>query len=278
MNDQPKGDQRILEALEACRPGSDDLHDPGLAYLAAALAADAKLQDLYRRSQQVDAAVAAGFRDAPVPDGLQRRLLERLGAATAEDATSSGDQRSPDGDPAGPQTPASRRWLSPRWLPAYGLAVGTAAAVMIAVFYWLGMSPSQEDSTQMVLEEAIKVFIDEAGADQQFVNRQACEEYPISRAVVSAAGTPWRPLRDFVGRRGAAYDLSRGGVRATLYVLAEPVSDLPPMPPMPPSGRLHTTRGCSTAAWLENGRMCVLVVEHDNPQVFWSFLKPRTLA
>ena len=81
MTNRPIRDERILEAIEACRPGSDDATDPALAYLAAALAADPELENLYGRLQQVDGMMAAGFRNVPVPEGLKQRLLERLAAA-----------------------------------------------------------------------------------------------------------------------------------------------------------------------------------------------------
>ncbi len=41
MDEKPIHDERILEALEACRPGSDDVADPLLGPLAAAISAGA---------------------------------------------------------------------------------------------------------------------------------------------------------------------------------------------------------------------------------------------
>ena len=83
MKNRPIPDERILEAIEACRPGSDDVADPALAYLAAAMAADPELENLYARLQQVDGMLTADFRRVPVPEGLDHRLLERLAAARA---------------------------------------------------------------------------------------------------------------------------------------------------------------------------------------------------
>ena len=81
MEDEPIQDVHILEAIEACRPGSNDLSDPGLAFLATELAARAELDDAYERLQRLDAMLAVAFKDVPVPEGLGQRILARLAAA-----------------------------------------------------------------------------------------------------------------------------------------------------------------------------------------------------
>ena len=78
MSDQPIQDPRIREAMEACRPGSDDLEDPALVFLAEQLAADPKLGHVFERLQRLDGTVAEAFGDVPVPDGLADRITARL--------------------------------------------------------------------------------------------------------------------------------------------------------------------------------------------------------
>ena len=78
MEHETFGHREILEAMESCRPGSDDLFDPALAPLVEVLTLDANLADRFRQQQHVDAAVASAFRDVAVPDGLAERLLGRL--------------------------------------------------------------------------------------------------------------------------------------------------------------------------------------------------------
>ena len=58
MDNQPPIDPRLLEALEACRPGSDDLAQPEMAELAAALESSEELRALLDRVQKFDAAMA----------------------------------------------------------------------------------------------------------------------------------------------------------------------------------------------------------------------------
>jgi|GEM_PF-1887169 len=83
--------QAIYEAMEACRPGSRDLSDPELGFLAQALAEDPALAARYRWVQAVDQQVAAAFADVPVPEGLEVRLMEHLQTALG------GFRRSEDG-------------------------------------------------------------------------------------------------------------------------------------------------------------------------------------
>ncbi len=150
MTDKPIRDERILEAIESCRPGSDDVADAGLAYLAAALAADPELDGLYQRTQQVDAVVAGCFRDVPVPEGLRQRLLDRLEAA--ETAEPGADDQPEAVACVDEQATRRGRLPSRRWLLAGGLALG--AALSIGVFCWLGMTTSDPLNVEMVQSEA----------------------------------------------------------------------------------------------------------------------------
>ncbi len=75
--------QAIYEAMDACRPGRQDLADPGLAFLAQALVKEPGLGGRYRWSQAFDRQVAAAFADLQVPEGVEGRILEKLRAALA---------------------------------------------------------------------------------------------------------------------------------------------------------------------------------------------------
>lgn len=250
MDNQPVRDQRILEAMEACRAGSDDVADAAFSYLADAIAADPKLKDRYDRLQRLDARLAAGFRDVPVPDGLEGRLLERLAAARAAEFRSEQGQSTPQ---VGPRpTSGSRRWL----VFAGGASVAAAgllAAVLISARGWNEYTESQ------LLVDAIEFFNSEpAGANRSYVDRPWPDSYPFSRDVLRVRGTRWRKIRGFLGREGVAYDLpGPGRTRATLYVVRGPIQGLPPRAPLAP---VHTTAGCSSAAWEADGLLYVLVI------------------
>ena len=93
MNDEPRRDERIAEAIEAYRPGRDDPSDPALAPLVERLAADAELALKHQRLQRLDAALGEAIRDVPVPEGLCQRILDRLGLGREDSAAANRARR-----------------------------------------------------------------------------------------------------------------------------------------------------------------------------------------
>ncbi len=255
MKEQPIFDERILQALEVCRPGSNDANDPALDFLADELASNPKLRELYERLQQTDATLTACFRDVPVPEGLQERLLAHLAEAAP---------------PVQPRSNVTRR----RWILAAGSLVGTAAVWFAAL--WLGQPASY--SEQDALNEAIRLFAAEAQQPPAPGNLLAQLDPPStfgpSRFVARGLrGVRWRRMDDFLGRRGVAYDMEQGGVKAVLYVVDHRgISGL--RADSPPSKPRSDTAGRATSAWREGKRMYVLVVR-GNARAYRGFLSRR---
>lgn len=267
MDDHPMRDPRILEALEACRPGKDDLSDPAMERLATAMAASPELDDLYERLQRLDAALAAAFRDVPVPQGLQQRIVERLAKASlgvSPQAAKPADPQvgSPRAESAAAEAAnpcglarASRR----RWLAGLGAVVVIAASLLLAAWLNWGPWPLGDD---VDWSAAIARF----GADLQsgdFGSGRSAEtapaRFPFSAAVVQYPGTTWRPVRDFLGRSAIAYDLQDAwGLRATLYVV-QAAADLPDVPDL--YQPLLATGQCALLAWREGNLVYVLVAQ-----------------
>ena len=288
------GHREILEAMESCRPGSDDLFDPALAPLVEVLTLDPDLADRFQRQQQADAAVASAFRDVAVPDGLAERLLGRLAeaqkgateatalagamaeiareglapvaAATATTATAT--MGTATTATAATTTGRQRRLLSRRWL-AVSAALSTAAVLLAAVCLAIPRKAAYTPSA--VLNEATEFFSGESpctGTKLGEVSPPA--DYPISRGILRTSLVRWRPIKGLLGCTGVAYDLSGpGDGRATLYVVSQAVAGLPTQPPLEPR---PTTAGCSAAAWQENGLLYVLVVD-GGPGVYRSYLR-----
>jgi hypothetical protein len=287
MEHQPARKEQIREAMESCRPGSDDLLDGALAPLAAVLAQDAELQTRFGRLQRTDAAVAAAFRDVPIPDGLANRLLDRLAAAQAEAAASPAQPGAQPGDwpnfrptkmglspsPAegqGRGGDPGRRRFSRRWLLLAAASLSAAAALLAAA--WLGIHPQTRVTPLAVLDEATDFFQGESPAAAHRLDEVSPPaDYPLSREVLATAQIRWRPIQGLLGRGGVAYDLSGPGrVRATLYVTRQVVAGLPTQPP---GGPRPTTAGCCAAAWQENGLLYVLVLEGE-PRAYRGYLTP----
>ena len=281
MANLPIEDPRILEAIEACRPGSDDVSDPALAFLAAQLAASPELDEMYERLQQVDAMIAEAFQDVPVPDGLADRIVNRVAAARSTQHASASDQSA--GDELVTETgaaepiaglPGHGRRVSRRWLLAGAGALAMAVSVLVAVLVHRP-EPVAYDPPE-VWERAICFFDsdwDEEG--RLVVEAQPPSVYPAGPDfdVSRFPEMRWRWIDDFLGHRGVAYDINRPGApRATLYVVECTVPNLPDVPPVRSA---LTTRNRSTSAWQTDDLLYVLVVEGGR-RTYEGFLPHRT--
>ena len=276
MDRKPGHNEQLLEAMESCRPGSDDLRDPALAGLAAAMAIDPQLADRFQQQQRADVAMKAALGDVSIPEGLQRRLLERLAAGQAEKSPLSvlADQVAA---PAGSATSGSgQRRFSRRWLVMAGAALATAAALVAAV--WVGTHPSAAYTPLAAQEKAAEFFQNESPAPSCRLDEVSPPaDYPLSRDVVRTLQVRWRPIQGFLGRKGVAYDLAApagpqgpAASRATLYVVSRVIPGLAATrPPMEPRS---ATAGCSTAVWQEGDLLYVLVVE-GGPGVYRGYLR-----
>ena len=265
-------DERLLESLDACRPGSMDLEHAEMAEAARRLAEDPAARHLQQRLERVDATIATAMHDAPLSEGLEARLMAGLAGGVAAprakaepaDITIESDVR---------PTVGWRR-TARRWWPA-GVGVAIAAALLVAFFL-----PNGEEYTPLDIAQAALDFADEGRGTGKFLfAADPPGKRPLSAFVVAPPKTTrWRPVTQFIGRKGIAYDLAaRGGLRATLYVVprrsgtAAPKLDgnLRRSPPLAPQ---MTTGGRAAGAWAENGLLFVLVVD-GNAQDYRRFLK-----
>lgn len=132
-------DRRILEGIEACRPGSDDLQSAELADIAREVESDPQALAAYKAVQDWDAAVSAAVEQVAVPSGLAERIVDRLKAAetaaTAVNAalqlpSSVDDKVLVDHQTAGSPISLNQTWSRKRWLAA---ASALAATVVVAV-------------------------------------------------------------------------------------------------------------------------------------------------
>ena len=239
MDKQPPNDERVIEALEVCRPGDGDPSDPVLA--------DPDLVELRRRIQGTDDVIAAVMQDVPIPDGLAERLIERLEASR----------------------PQPRR-ISRRWAVAGGSLLAVAAGLLVAALIGIGRATPYDES--IVLAEAIEFFNNEPEAKGLLLSEnRPPTSYPFSRDVLQVSGISWRKIDGFLGRKGIAYDLpGQGGSFATLYVVNSKLSCLSGVPPRNARGN---TGGVLTSAWQDGDLLYVLVVRGDR-RSYRSFLAP----
>lgn len=281
--------RRIEEAIDACRPASDDLHDSGLSFLADDLAQDPRARQRYQRVQQIDAAISAAFLDVPVPTGLEARLLAILesaqGAIAAVEPTRAASSESGDSSAAAVSDavaalPAATRRFSRRWLTA--AAVGMVVAASVAVL--VTSLPSAPEVHKDNVADLVREFFEEERRQNPAPGLLA-QQHPAPRgfdystAILRPANVRWRHVTGLLGDNGVAYDLPHAGGRnllATLYVVRGP-STLTGLDGSPPVNPLATTGGVTIGAWRAGPMLYVLVVNGSVRQ-YQSLIRPTHLA
>jgi hypothetical protein len=242
---RPEGDFSLLEAMEVCRPGYDDLSDPALAPLAERLAASPACEDRFNRLQKLDAVLGGAFQDVAVPAGLRVRLLVVSSEAAVR-----------------------QRRTAVMWMSA---VAGAVAASLLLGALLLHAGRKGNYTPAMVLDEAVARFESETALPGKVVAEDSLtSSYPLSEAMRPALKVRWRKLSGFVQcGEGVAYDLvGPQGLRATLYVVAR---EVPNLPESPPANAVHQTGNCAAAAWQHGGLLYVLVVR-GNADAYPEFL------
>jgi hypothetical protein len=279
MSRQPHSRERICEALESCRPGSNDLFAPELSDVAGRVAGDPEWEEAYERIQNADLKISAAFHDVEIPVGLEQRLIASLNIVRAGEAVSAAVETDADLD-APPVAAAAipvpkQRKLSRRRLLWSGGILSGAAVLLVAAF--LAMQRSPGDSEQTVLDAAKQYFDgDVPAAPGQFLSQaRPPKGFLLSNYFRHLGKTRWRAVNGFMGQQAVAFDLpTQGGARATLYAVNLSVANLDAAPPSNPSN----TGGCCVAAWQENGLVYVLVVQ-GSPETYRRYLnQPATVA
>jgi hypothetical protein len=270
--------QRIREGIDACRPGSDDLHDPDLAFLADELAQESHSRELYERSQRVDAAIGGAMADALVPEGLAARILAGLVAAQTEPAPCSESQAAEVKTPAEQPRPASRTFSRRVWIAGVGIAVAASIVLVVASL------PSGPEVNKDNLADLAREFFEAEQAEK--AGGQAVEaepppsRYPLSRSILVANNLRWRRVTGLLGGSGVAYDVTAAAagpqVRGTLYVVPLPAT-LTGLGATPPTTPLATTAGVAIGAWQSKGLLYVLAVRGDAKQ-YRLFVRAESIA
>jgi hypothetical protein len=264
MAAEPNNDPRLLEALEACRSGSDDLADPAMESLRQAMSEAPQLRSAYERLQRLDHALADAFCDVPVPDGLESRILARLKAAIPElgavTPASTADPAIVCGNRTGARA-GRRRWF-------FSTAAVVAATVLLAVL--LPHLNGREKITKLdALNGAIEHFMANPPDGGQSLRNggELLSEFPVSPSLAAllsldrspSSGIRWRVVPGFLNRKAMAYDfVGARGISATLYVTACSVDGLTAEVP---HRQMLSTGQSSASAWQEGGLLYVLVVD-----------------
>jgi len=266
-------DRRLLEAIDACRPGTDDCDQPEVASAMAVVSSDPQLAAVAQRVHDADVRIRdAMHTEVPEPEGLEQRLIARLQQASAalhsevEDAF---DERQPEQEP--PAVVPMRRNKLP-W--AVGLSGVAAAAVILVVGYLGGWFTTAEAAlTRADIEQRIDRWHRQILSDaDRWQSDAPPASYPLSKAVLP----DWNRWKKFRWERGSGvvYDMHVKGVH--LLVLQTEVADLPTAPPTKPN--FPFTQDRTVAAWREGPLLYVMVVagpQAESTRRYESIVDPR---
>jgi hypothetical protein len=259
-------DQEIKRAIEACRPGSDDVSLPEMSQLAEAVGSDADLRELLERSQRCDAAIGAAFRDVPVPDGLSERLLAAVGqtepqvskspapAITSEPAN--GDSAEPDVGAVRPRSRYRRLHITA------GLATALALSVLVTVVV-IHHSGNNEPVANDQLRQDVSAWESQVvrrGWKKDFTEPKL-DERPLASAI-NAVPQRWCQIKTQYDQSTIVYDLAPGERMAFLFCMHVKTRDskLPKAPPVKPYA---TTGRMCIGAWRCGDLVYVLAVEGE---------------
>ena len=137
--------EQIIEAIEACRPGSNDAADPSLEFIAD----HADFIDLRSRIEQIDTKIKKAFADVPVPAGLEARILAALAEAPTPDESLPEKKANAD-KPIPLEVIAKPRRRYRHWYLGASAVFVTASLLAALVLEWTAAEPLDELSVVQV--------------------------------------------------------------------------------------------------------------------------------
>jgi hypothetical protein len=249
--------QKLRELIDACRPGSQDLHAPHMLDAAQQVAADESARSLYDATQRQDALLAQAFGDVEVPDGLAERLLAALGRTPPQPAASSPLAEIANADPQAPEiadtfaAAPSRRRLLGRWLAAVAIAGSLVFAVWTV---WRREAPLDDARLAALARD----WIERVESSQEKLGWQSFDAAQFPQLA-------WRPQRwaelpTSLDGHAKVFDFPyRSGRRLLIFQITADVQTA--LPPVPFHG-LPNTGPWQLGAWQENGILYVAVTNH----------------
>lgn len=219
----------------------DDILPARLHEWSDRLSTDPAALSQRERQQQFDERLAAAMHEIPLPAGLAERINARLKYENAPTIVHH----------AGVKQEAAQASYFRR--KAFGW-LATAAAVLLIATAGYVLTAQPRWNLPQVLDRTI-AFHEQRDLEPRDLTAATL---PFSGSIRRPASAVGRHVSGLLGCEGAAFDIRRGKVRATLYVLRLSLVGLPTSPPARPDSM--TADRC-VAAWQEGDLVYVLVVE-----------------
>jgi|GEM_PF-591085 len=275
-------DERAMrEAMDACRPASDDLQRPELAALAEALRDDPRLRAVYERVLSLDDVLRDGFQAVPLPEGLADRILAAAARAVPADpdvgadempalAASSAELFAPvsqgarfqPGRPPVDAGPPRKRRPSWRRITTAVAAVAALLLVTLAITWHVLTTPWGREQVVQMANDWTEELLERDGWNTNLAEAPT-HTYPVPSYVL-ATPVRWQTYPTPLDRRSSVYQLGAPSRRqAVLLYVARPwvrPADLPDGPPERPQ---QATGGRCIGVWQDENISYVLVVHGD---------------
>jgi hypothetical protein len=259
-------ERRLLEALDAARPNSDDLEQPDLTEFqdaSRAVREDAVVAKARDHIQRFDQAIGAAMDEVAVPGDLASRLLAAAEAAAAAESAPPVEQGAllELAEQSVERSESRRAWL-------LGIPLSVAAALAVVIGMRAFAPAPQPMSIADASELAVNWFdeLQRVSGDLQPMS-EAPEELRIS-SYVNASPQGYRRLMPAADPSAEseqlasvneviAYELQRRGRRVTLFAFRADVEGLDDTPPRLPTS---DSGGITIGLWQESGVVYALVV------------------
>lgn len=261
-------DRKIQQAIDACRPGGDDLQLPELDFLAEAVRSDPDVRRQYQRSQQFDASVGWVFRDVPIPADLADRLLAAVETSPDPAAAVPSELPSPKSSESASSQDlkSSRRWPRGVHRRTWAVLAGSLAAVAALVGFLL-VAPQfgvREPVADERLPREIMVWNDAVVRQGWKDDVRAAElsERPLDRDV---RGMPrrWCRIATAYDSGTIVYDLAPPGADEAVVFCIRSKARNSALPDAPPWNAFSATGGLTLGVWRRGEMVYVLAVRGD---------------
>lgn len=268
--------KKFRELIDACRPSHPDLNDPEMRVLRDEIERDPDARRLFDRAKEDDQLLRSALATAPVPEGLDQRILEQLAESRA--TLSPTEPAMVDSPPANSRdvSPIARRPStgSRSWRLVAWCSGAVAAAILLAILIWPG-GPSVITAEQMVGLAGQWSAAAEAGPWEH--DAMPVREYPTSQYVALSARR-WQSLRgNRFGSPVVCYDLSpQENGRVLLFVFRPNVPVQLAVAPAPQP--MADTQSLCVTVWQENGLVYALAVRGSSSEFRRLIRLPRPIA
>jgi hypothetical protein len=243
--------RHLHELIDACRPGHEDVGLPEFRELAREMSQDPKLQRLFERSQQLDAAIQAAFHAVKPPAGLANRLLEAIETASSEE----GDAAPAIATAELRVEPAQRR--SRRSFAAW-VGAASLAAVAAVIAIWFRLPDPMPDSDHDIAELVDRWNADLDETSWQTIANIPSQEFPTWRHLDLRGVARWQWVSK---RQSVCYDFQGSDGTVRLFVM-NPTGAVELLT-APPNG-YPSPNGWHVGAWQAKGRIYYLAVKADD--------------